>query len=208
MPQLLQGVKITIALTLVVMAISLPSGLLVALARLVPVKVVNALAYIYTELMRTTPLLVVITWFYVVVPLAFKIQMDIFLMGVTALSLNVTAFIAEIFRGSILSIDRGQREAAVSTGMTEWDAMRRIVLPQAFRRAIPLLAATFISLFKDTSLVAVLGVHDLMFEARGLAVDTYRPMEVLTAAAVLYFLLTYPQSLVVNRLFERFRVVE
>lgn len=207
-PTLLEGLRITVGLTVVVMLLSLPLGLLVAFARLTSFRVVNAVAYGYTELFRTTPLLVQLVWFYYVLPISFGIHTDAIATGVLALTLNVTAFVAEIFRGGILSIDRGQREAAISTGMTEWSAMRRIVLPQAIVRSIPLVAAIWISLFKDTSLVAVIGVQDLMYEARSLAIDTYRPMETLTVAAVLYFALTYPQSILVNRLFERFRVVE
>lgn len=207
-PTLLEGLRITIFLTVVVMLLSLPLGLLVAFARLVPLRPLNVLAYGYTELFRTTPLLVQLVWFYYVLPITFGIHTDAIATGILALTLNVTAFVAEIFRGGILSIDRGQREAAVSTGMTEWAAMRRIVLPQAAVRSIPLIAAIWISLFKDTSLVAVIGVQDLMFEARSLAIDTFRPMETLTVAAIIYFLLTYPQSVLVNRLFERFRVIE
>jgi polar amino acid transport system permease protein len=207
-PTLLEGLRITIFLTVVVMLLSLPLGLLVAFARLGPFRPLNAVAYGYTELFRTTPLLVQLVWFYYVLPISFGIHTDAIATGILALTLNVTAFVAEIFRGGILSIDRGQREAAVSTGMTEWAAMRRIVLPQAAIRSVPLIAAIWISLFKDTSLVAVIGVQDLMFEARSLAIDTFRPMETLTVAAILYFLLTYPQSVLVNRLFERFRVIE
>jgi His/Glu/Gln/Arg/opine family amino acid ABC transporter permease subunit len=207
-PTLLEGLRITVILTVVVMAISLPLGLLVAFARLAPFRPLNALAYGYTELFRTTPLLVQLVWFYYVLPITFDIHTDAIATGILALTLNVTAFVAEVFRGGILSIDRGQREAAISTGMTERDAMRRIILPQAAVRSIPLLAAIWISLFKDTSLVAVIGVRDLMFDARSLAIDTFRPMETLTVAAIIYFLLTYPQSVLVNRLFERFRVIE
>jgi polar amino acid transport system permease protein len=113
-----------------------------------------------------------------------------------------------VFRGALNSIDRGQREAALSTGMTEVAAFRRIVLPQAAWRAVPLLAATWISLFKDVSLAALIGVHDMIYQARFIAFDTFRSIEVFTVAAVLYLLLTYPQAVVVNRLFERYRIRE
>lgn len=208
LPALAQGLLVTIVLTLIVMTIALPFGMGVALARLVPFRPVRIVAYGYTELFRTTPLLVQIIWFNYVLPISFGIHAETFVLGALALILNVGAFQAEIFRGSIQSIDRGQREAAIATGMTERAAMRRIVLPQAFLRSLPLTAAIFISLFKDTSLVATIGIQDLMFQAQQTASDTYRPLETLSVAALIYFALTFPQAVVVNRLFERFRVVE
>ncbi len=208
LPALAQGLIVTVLLTLTVMAIALPFGLGVAFARLVPFRPVRAIAYLYTELFRTTPLLVQVIWFDYVLPISFGIRADTLVLGAMALFLNVGAFQAEIFRGSILSIDRGQREAAIATGMTERAAMRRVVLPQAFARSLPLTAAIFISLFKDTSLVATIGIHDLMFQAQQTAADTYRPLETLTVAALIYFALTFPQAVIVNRLFERFRVIE
>jgi His/Glu/Gln/Arg/opine family amino acid ABC transporter permease subunit len=208
LPLLAQGVMVTVVLTLIVIAFALPLGLGVAFARLVPLAPVRWFAYGYTELFRTTPLLVQIIWFNYVLPITFGIRAETFVLGALALILNVGAFQAEIFRGSILSIDPGQRDAAIATGMTDRMAMRRIVLPQAFVRALPLTAAIFISLFKDTSLVAVIGIQDLMFQAQQTAADTYRPLETLSVAALIYFALTFPQAVVVNRLFERFRVVE
>jgi polar amino acid transport system permease protein len=208
LPALGQGLIVTVVLTLIVMTIALPFGLGVAFARLVPFRIVNWVAYGYTELFRTTPLLIQVIWFNYVLPISFGIHAETFVLGALALILNVGAFQAEIFRGSIQSIDRGQREAAIATGMTERAAMRRIVLPQAFLRSMPLTAAIFISLFKDTSLVATIGIQDLMFQAQQTAADTYRPLETLSIAALIYFALTFPQAVVVNRLFERFRVIE
>src|SRR5207245_10015109 len=131
LPGLGQGLLVTIVLTLIVMTIALPFGLGVAFARLVPFRVVNWLAYGYTELFRTPPLLIQIIWFNYVLPISFGIHAETFVLGALALILNVGAFQAEVFRGSIQSIDRGQREAAIATGMTERAAMRRVVLPQA-----------------------------------------------------------------------------
>lgn len=208
LPALGDGVRITIILSIIVMALSLLLAVPLALARLSSWKALSWPAYAFTEFFRSTPMLVQIVWFFWVLPVTFGIGVDTFATGVIALTFNMSAFLSEIYRGGILSIDPGQREAALATGLTEWAAMRRIVLPQALRRSIPLIAGLWISLFKDTSLVAFIGVRDLMFEARKLAVDTYRPMEVLTVAAIIYFLMTYPQSVLINRLFERFRVVE
>lgn len=208
MPLLLDGVVMTIKLAVVTMAISLVFGFLVALMRMSRFWFLRVPAYVYTEVFRTTPLLIQIIWFFFVMPQTFGINLDIFLVGILALSLNVSAFLAEIYRAGILSVDRGQREAALSTGMTEWLTMRRIILPQALRRVTPLIATIWISLFKDTSLVAIIGIHELMFEGRAVALATYRPVETFTVLAVMYFILAYPQSLVVNWLFERYRVVD
>lgn len=208
MPVLLEGALMTVKLTVVTMALSLVVGFVVALMRLSRLRAVRLPAYMYTELFRTTPLLVQIIWFFFVLPETFGINLDIFLVAVLALTLNVSAFLAEIFRAGMLSVDRGQREAALSTGMTEWVAMRRIVVPQAVRRVVPLIAAMWISLFKDTSLVAIIGVHELMFEGRALALATYRPVETFTVLSLMYFALTYPQSIALNWLYERYRVVD
>lgn len=208
LPNMLHGLTLSIALTVVVMLLSLPLGILVTLMRLVRVKPLNVIAYVYIEILRTTPLLVVVIWFYFVPRITYQIALPAFTTAILAYTLNLSAFLAEVFRGSIQSIDPGQREAALSTGMTPQAAMRRIILPQAAMRSVPIVASYWVSLFKDTSLVAVIGVQDLMYVARAEAVITYRPLEIFTVAALLYFFLTYPQSLLVNRVFERFRVIE
>jgi polar amino acid transport system permease protein len=190
------------------MLLSLPVGFLVALARRSSFGPLRWISYGYTELFRTTPALVQIVFFFFVLPIYFGITTEAFVAGVIALTLNVGAFVAEIFRGSISSIGQGQWDAALSTGMTHRATMVRIIVPQAVRRAIPLLAYVWVSLFKDTSLLAAIGVRELTYQARALASETYRPIEILSAAAIIYFVIAYPQSVLVNWLFERFRVRE
>ena len=208
LPKLFDGLVVTVTLTIIVMALSLPLGFGVAFARLSRLGIVRAVAYAYTELFRTTPLLVQIFFAFFALPVFLRINLDSFSAAVVAFTLNVGAFLAEIFRGSILSIDRGQREAAVSTGMSERQAMRRVVLPQAIRRSIPLVAAIWVSLFKDTSLVSLVGLKDLAGEGASIYRESFRQIEVMTVLAVIYFALTYPQSIIINRLFEKFRVRE
>lgn len=208
LPTLLAGLLVTIALTISATLFAVPLGLVVALLRLSSHRAMSWPAYAYTELLRATPLLILILWFYFVPALAWGVQMDPFVSALLAFVMNGIAFDAEIFRASIQSVDRGQREAAIATGLTERAAMTRVVLPQALRRSIPLLAANWISLFKDTSLVAVIGLTDLMYNARSLAVQTFRPIEILTAAAVIYLCLTLPQALLADRLHDHFRVIE
>lgn len=207
-PQLLRGLWVTIALTAVVMLLSLPLGLVVAFARLNRFSPVRAAAYAYTELFRTTPLLVQIFFTFFALPVLIGVNFDSFTAAVVAFTLNVGAFLAEIFRGSIVTIDRGQREAALSTGMTERQAMRRVVLPQALRRSIPLVAAIWVSLFKDTSLVSLVGLKDLAGEGATIYRETFRQIEVMAVLAIMYFALTYPQAIIINRLFEKYRVRE
>jgi polar amino acid transport system permease protein len=115
---------------------------------------------------------------------------------------------AEVYRAGILSVDAGQTHGGLALGMTRFQSMRRIVLPQAITRMIPPMAAMWVGLFKDTSIVATIGVAELMYQARYLATDTFRPLEIFTVTALVYFVLTYPQSLIVNRLFEKYRVRE
>ena len=207
-PRLLQGLWVTVALTVIVMVLSLPLGLAVAFARLNRFRVVRAVAYAYTELFRTTPLLVQIFFTFFALPVLIGINFDSFTAAVVAFTLNVGAFLAEIFRGSINSIDRGQRESAVSTGMSERQAMRRVVLPQAVRRAIPLMAAIWVSLFKDTSLVSLVGLKDLSGEGATIYRESFRQIEVMAVLAIMYFALTYPQAIIINKLFEKYRVRE
>ena len=207
-PKILSGLPVTVILAVVVMGVSMPFGILLAAIRRSGNRPLGALAYAYTELFRTTPILVWIYLFFFAFPIQFGLNIAPFWVAVLALTLNVSAFLGEIFRGAIASIDPGQREAALSTGMTARQALRRVVLPQAFRRSVPLLAAVWISLFKDVSLAALVGVHEMIYEARFIALNTFRSIEVFTVVSVFYLVLTYPQALFVNRLFERYRVRE
>jgi len=207
-PSMMAGLGVTIILSAAVMLLSLPLGLAVAFLRLSPLKPISIVAYVYIEALRTLPLLVLLFWFFMVPRMSFHLAVPVLMTAIVAYTLNLSAFIAEVFRGSIQSIDPGQREAALSTGMTDGQAMRRVVLPQALMRSVPIVASYWVSLFKDTSLVAVIGIQDLMYVARAQAVITYRPVEILSTAALIYFLLAYPQSLLVNRLFLRFRSIE
>lgn len=208
LPDMLTGLGLTILLAVVVMLLSLPVGLLVGLLRMSPWRPARVAAYVYIEALRTLPLLVLVFWFYMVPRMSFHIAIPALTTAIVAYTLNLSAFLAEVFRGSIQSVDPGQREAALSTGMTERQVMLRVVLPQALMRSVPIVASYWVSLFKDTSLVAVIGIQDLMYVARAQAVITYRPVEILTTAALIYFVLAYPQSLLINRLFMRFRTVE
>jgi len=200
MPYLLRGVRTTVLLALVVMTTALVVGLLVALARLSKFRVLNAVASLYTDLLITIPPYVLIIWLHFCVPILTGFHPTPFVSGWMALTLYFSPFAAENFRAGIMSIASGQKDAALALGMTPVQAMRRIVLPQAIRRMIPPMGSLLISLIKDSSLVSVIEVAELTRHGQVLITRTFRPLEVITTVAILYFLLAYPQSLWVNYL--------
>jgi His/Glu/Gln/Arg/opine family amino acid ABC transporter permease subunit len=208
LPYLLEGLWLTVILTILSMVVGLVIGMVVALARLSPWPVLRVSAHGYTELLRTTPLLVQIAWIFYVLPLVTGIALTPFVSGLVAVGLNVGAYMAEVYRAGIMSVSPGQTQAGLALGMTRSAVMRRIVLPQATLRMVPPMASMWVSLFKDTSILSAIGVTELMFRGRYVATQTYRPLEIFTAVAIVYFVLTYPQSLGVNYLYRRLRTQE
>jgi len=207
LPILLEGVRITVLASLITMIAALMLGLVVALARITGGPL-GALAYAYVEFFRNSPQLMVVVWVFTALPLLTGITLSPLLSGVVALTLNVAAFIAEVYRAGITSIPVGQAQAALALGMTRSQLYRRVLLPQAVARVIPPLGSYWVSLFKDTSLLAVIGVAELMYQGRLVATDTYRPLEILTGVAIIYYVLAYPQARAVNFLYRRFHVQE
>jgi polar amino acid transport system permease protein len=204
---LLSGIGTTVLAALFSMLGSLVLGLPMALLRLSRPRF-GWIAYLYIELFRNLPLLVLVFWIFTVLPLITGLALDPFTCGVIALTLNLTAFVAEIYRAGITSIGGGQTHASLALGMTRPQLYRRIILPQAIARVLPALGSLWVSLFKDTSILSVIGVGELMYEGRMVATDTYRPLEVFTGVAIIYYILAYPQALGVNWMFERFQVRE
>jgi polar amino acid transport system permease protein len=128
--------------------------------------------------------------------------------AIIALSLNVSAYNGETFRAGIVSIRKGQSEAALALGMSTWQAMREVILPQAVRRVMPVLASTWVSLFKDTSLVSVIAVGDLAYTSMRIRSQSFRVLEMLTAMAAIYWALGYPQAKLVDWLNRRYGISE
>ena len=205
---LLEGAWTTIVLTVVTMAFAVVGGLVLAFLRMSPFRVVRAGATAFVEFFRATPLILQIYWVFYILPATFDIQFSAFTTGVVGLSLNVSAFNSETFRAGITSIRRGQWHAALALGMTRAQVMRQVILPQAVWRVLPALASTWVSLFKDPSLVSTIAVADLAYNALQVRARTYRILEVLTAMAVLYWLMGYPQAKLVDWIHRRFEVVE
>ncbi|HKC62675.1 MAG TPA: ABC transporter substrate-binding protein/permease, partial [Pyrinomonadaceae bacterium] len=206
LPLFLSGILLTARLALVSLALALPIGLLLALMRVQPSRVIAAPAAIYVEVMRGTPLLVQILFIYFVLPY-FHIYLPAITSGTIALTLNCAAYISEIFRAGILSIDVGQMEAARSLGMSYAQAMRRIILPQTFRRVVPPLTNEGIALLKDSSLVSVIGLTELARTGQELASRYAAPLTIWPMVAIFYLLLTFPLTRVAEYLERRWKTV-
>jgi len=205
---LIAGTATTFLLTIATMAIAVPCGIVVAVLRLYAWRPVRTLATGYVELFRNLPLILVVYWAFYVLPIMTGLGLSPLATGLAALSLNVTAYNAETFRAGINSIRRGQVEAAMALGMTRAQALRRVIVPQALRRILPVLASTWVSLFKDTSLVSVIAVTELAYVSMQVRAQTFRVLEMLTAMAVLYWLLGYPQAKLVDWMQRRMKVTE
>jgi His/Glu/Gln/Arg/opine family amino acid ABC transporter permease subunit len=207
-PALAEGTVLTIVLTVVTMGIAVPAGIVIAMMRLSRVRLLAGAATAYVEFFRNLPLILVVYWAYYVMPVALDVQFTGFTTGLVALCLNVSAYNSETFRAGIGSIRKGQTEAALALGLSRWQVMREIVLPQAARRVLPVLASTWVSLFKDTSLVSVIAVGELAYTAMRIRSQTFRVLEMLTAMAAIYWALGYPQAKLVDWLHRRFGVTE
>jgi polar amino acid transport system permease protein len=182
---LVEGTELTILLAVTTMAIAIPGGIMLALMRLSGVRVLASTSACFVELFRNLPLILVIYTAYYVLPVATGLSFSPITTAIVALSLNVSAYNGETFRAGIASIRQGQSEAAYALGMTRWQATREIVLPQAVRRVLPVLASTWVSLFKDTSLVSVISVGELAYTSMRIRAQTYRVLEMLTAMAAI-----------------------
>jgi polar amino acid transport system permease protein len=204
----LDGALMTVFLTVVTMALAIPGGLILAFMRLSRFRLVRTAATAFVEFFRATPLLLQIYWVYYVLPAAFDIRLDQMTTAIVGLTCNISAFNSETFRAGILSIRKGQWNAGLALGMSSSQVMARIVLPQAVVRVMPALASTWVSLFKDTSLVAIISVPELSYVSLKLRAESYRILEVLTAVAVIYWLLGYPQAKLVDWIHRRWKVAE
>jgi polar amino acid transport system permease protein len=154
----------------------------------------------YVEVFRCTPLLVQIVWFYYALPILLNFSLPAWLAAGLGLTLYMGAFCAEIFRAGVISIGRGQWQAGRALGMTHIQLMRRIVLPQAVRRMVPPLVNQSITQLKNTALLYVVAVPDLMYTGSIVTAETFRPLEVYTSVAAMYFMMLYPMTLFAKRL--------
>jgi polar amino acid transport system permease protein len=203
---LAQGLLNTLKVTGTALAFGVPLGLVLALLRLSPSRWLSWPAGFVIEFFRTTPPLVQLFWFFFALPILIRVEMTPFVAAALTFSIQSSAFFAEVFRGGIVSIERGQWEASRAIGMTQSQAMRRVILPQAVRRMIPAFMERSIELMKTTTLVATVSYADLLFQANELAQKTFRPLEVFTVTALIYFVVIFAASLLVHRLERRLAV--
>jgi arginine/lysine/histidine/glutamine transport system substrate-binding/permease protein len=199
LPNLLLGATVTLQLTAVTVLLGMILGSLVGILRLSPSPVLRLLTRCYVDFLRGTPLLVQIFMIYFGLPalargLGFTFTLNQWTAAVLALTLNSAAYIAEIVRGGIQSIELGQREAAESLGLGSVQTMRYVIFPQAFRRIIPPLGNEFITLLKDTSLVAVIGFEELFRRGQLIVAQNFRAFEIYFAVALVYLVLTLISS--------------
>ena len=198
----LQGVEVTIVLAVISILLGLVLGILVALLKMSKIKPVSLLASMYVGFIRDTPLLVQIYLVYIGLPKIVGVSIPDFVTGLVALTLYSTAYIAEIIRSGIQSLPVGQVEAATSLGMPQVRVMTDVVLPQAFKNILPALGNQFIGNIKDSSLVSVLGITDLMFAAQTVRGSTALGLEPMIVASSLYLVMTWSLNRLLN-LFER-----
>lgn len=159
-----------------------------------------SIASFYVELMRGTPFIVQLYLVYYGAPMLFGINIPEWPAGIAAISLNSGAYVSEIFRAGIQSIDKGQMEAGRSLGLTWWQSMRQIILPQAVRRSLPPLGNEFITLIKESSIVSVIGIQELTFKGNIVKSATYAPFEAMLAVAVLYLIMTWVTGRIIRSL--------
>ncbi len=197
------GLLVSLAFTVCIVIAGLLIGLVVGLGRISNVTVVRFGSRFFVEGFRCTPLLVQLVWFFYALPILTGINMSAITAGALSLSLYGAAFYAEIFRAGIVSIDIGQSEAGQALGMSRFQTMRRIVLPQALKRMIPPIVSQSILQFKNTSLLSTLAIPEFLYQGQVVAHDTYRPLEVYTFIAVAYFVVLFPLTVAVQRLERR-----
>ena len=206
-PFLLEGAYYTLVITLVSMFFGSLIGVIVAIARLKGNKIIQTIARVYVSIIRGTPTLVqIIIIYYGLVD--FGISLDPLPAAFIALSIYNGAYLSESMRGALQSIPKGQTEAAYATGMTPWQAMRRIVLPQAIRRAIPPVGNTFIGMLKETSLVSVISVTELLRSAQLLIAQYYVYLPFYLGIALIYWVLSTLFAFLLNKLELRLSIYE
>jgi glutamate/aspartate transport system permease protein len=211
----LDGMRFTIMLTMMATAGGIVIGTLLAMARLSNIPGLSHVAGAYVNLIRSMPLVLVIFWFYFLVPYIGQwitgasrpIQVGAFLSALVTFTLFEAAYFCEIMRAGIQSIPRGQVQAAQAVGMSYWTSMREIILPQAFRNMLPVLLTQTIILFQDTSLVYVISVTDFLGAASKIAQRDGRLVEMYLFAALVYFVISYAASYSVRRLQQRIAII-
>lgn len=197
------GLGVTIALSAISAVTSILAGLVIALLRLYGPRWLSTLLIFYVDTMRAIPVLVVLVWIYFAFPILAGVTFPPFWAALVALTLHIAAYASEIIRAGIESIRPGQTRAGLALGMSRAQILRKIILPQATIRMLPAFGSVLTMAIKDTAIATVIAVPELMHRAETVAGQSYRPVEVFTAVMVLYFLVLFPVTRGVDRLYHR-----
>lgn len=206
-PKLLEATPVVIWLAVGAMSLALVLGLAVALARISKSRILRGITTVYVEVFRGTPLLVQLVYIYFVLP-SIGISLEPIVAGIIGLGLNYAAYLSEVFRTSILSVESGQNEAALSLGYTPNKALWRIVIPQSFTVSLGPIGNYFIAMIKDTALTSVIAVMEILKTANSINSQTFQTTAIYTAAAILYLLISLPLSRLVTVLERKARAHE
>lgn len=203
-PVLLKGVAMTAVLWLIAFPASMVIGFFISLATGSRNRAALAAGRSYVELFRNTPVMIQLIWFFYAFPILTGYQLAPVVAALFGLVLNASAYCSEIFRAGTASVPQGQWEGAKALGMSRQQQLRRVIVPQVFARMLPAFTNRGIELAKNTSIASVIAVQELMYQGRALSAAFYRPLEILTAVGIIYFLLIYPGSYLAARLERRF----
>ena len=207
LPQLLVGARVTILITLAGLVGGTILGLIAGLMRAYGGVILNAIAFVYIEVIRGTPIVVQVMFLYFALPVLAGIRIDPMTAAILAIIVNAGAYIAEIVRGSVLSIPRGLTEAGLAMGLPQWKVLAYIIGPLAFRRLIPPLGNQFIVSLKDTSLFIVIGVGELTRTGQEIMAANFRAVEIWSAVAVIYLIMTGVLTLILRVTEKRMRIL-
>jgi len=206
MPFLMDGLWLTLTISFLALALSMALGLLVAVVRLSKNRGVSLIGATYVEIFRDTPVLVQLFWVYYVLPILMDIKITAFGAALVGLTLHSAVFLGEVYRAGIQAVPSGQVEAAKVLGLTRAQTFVRIVLPQAFRTILPPLVNNFVDLIKLSSLASVFAVGEITRKATELSAATFRPLEIFTFIALIYFFICWPLSMAMRHLERRLHV--
>ena len=195
----ISGLTVTLLLTVASALLGTALGFLLAFGKLSKSRLVNGLASVYIDFFRVAPVLVMLIWAYYVLPILFGIRLDAFSTSVLVLALFLSAYVAEVIRAGVLAIPKGQVESALTLGLSRFQAMKRIVLPQVVRQMMPPLTGLYIEQLKYSSLTAIIAVNELLHSGQILISQTFRPLEIYTTIAVIYIGVLWSLATVTKR---------
>ncbi|MCG8710535.1 glutamine ABC transporter permease GlnP [Brenneria sp. 4F2] len=208
LPLLLEGAKMTLLISVLGLLGGLVIGVLAGFARAYGGWFSSRIALVFIEIIRGTPIVVQVMFIYFALPMIFtSVRIDPFTAAVVTIMINSGAYIAEITRGSVLSIHNGFREAGLALGLSRWDTLRYVIAPLALRRMLPPLGNQWIISIKDTSLFIVIGVAELTRSGQEIIAGNFRALEIWSAVAVIYLCITLVLSFILRRLERRLKII-